>query len=383
MKTFKKPDPILLAASLILVLLGVLILASVSAVFSMEKTGQPNYLLNHQLLYGLLPGLILGLMAFFFPLEKLKNISFWLFVLNLFFLGLLVSSRIGLNLMGASRWISLGPITFQPSEFLKISLILYLAAWLTKQEVVSRANGKSRFFAQLNPLLPFLLILGVVTLLLALQPDIGTLAIIALMATVMFFLSGAPWWQNISIWVSGATIFAFLIKIAPYRLNRWLVFLNPDLDPMGRGYQLKQSLIAIGSGGFFGLGLGLSRQKFGFLPQTIGDAIFSVWAEEAGFFGAAILILVFLIFIWQGFRVSRLSKDKFSQLIGAGISFWIGFQALANIFSMTGLSPLTGVPLPFVSYGGSHLTAELIGIGLLLNISKETLASLERGKNNR
>ncbi len=367
---FKKPDYVLLITSLTLILLGILILASVSAVFSMEKFGQPNHILNRQLLYGLLPGLTLGLIFFLIPLKKLKSISFWFFILTIFFLGLLVSSRFGLELMGASRWISLGPITFQPSEFLKISLILYLAAWLAKQEFSSKAYDKNRFLVKLSPLLPFLLILGVMTLLLALQPDVGTLAIVILIATVMFFLSGTPLWQNVSLWISGAAVFAILIKIAPYRLDRWLVFLNPGLDPMGRGYQLKQSLIAIGSGGFFGLGLGLSRQKFGFLPQTIGDAIFPVFAEEAGFLGVAILIFVFLIFIWRGFRVSQLSKDKFSQLVGVGISSWIGLQALINISSMTGLLPLTGVPLPFISYGGSHLTAELIGLGLLLNISK-------------
>ncbi|MBI4359188.1 MAG: cell division protein FtsW [Candidatus Nealsonbacteria bacterium] len=373
MKTFKKPDSILLVASLTLVLLGVLILASVSAVFSIERFGKPDYLLNHQLLYGLAPGLFLGLIAFLIPLEKIKKISPWIFVFNLFFLVLLISSRLGLNLVGASRWIGLGPVNFQPSEFLKISLILYLAAWLTRPESSSAAPKVAKKpWDKLSPGLPFLFILGLVTLLLAPQPDVGTLSVVASIALVVFFLSGTPWWQNASLWLLGAAALAFLIKIAPYRLNRWLVFLNPDLDPMGRGYQLKQALIAIGSGGFLGLGLGLSRQKFGFLPQTIGDAIFPVFAEEAGFLGALILISVLLIFVWQGFRVSRLNKDKFSQLVGAGLSFWIGFQALTNISSLAGLLPLTGVPLPFVSYGGSHLVAELIGVGILLNISRET-----------
>jgi len=216
------------------------------------------------------------------------------------------------------------------------------------------------------------MIVGIIAVLLALQPDIGTLGIVLLIASVMFFLSGTPFWQNLSILALGIGMIGLLIKTAPYRLNRWLVFINPDLDPMGRGYQLKQSLISIGSGGILGLGLGMSRQKFGFLPQTIGDAIFPVFAEETGFIGGIILVGLFLIFLWQGFKIARLSRDRFSQLLGIGISFWIGFQALINICSMTGLFPLTGVPLPFISYGGSHLVSELAGLGILLNISKST-----------
>ncbi|MDP3093223.1 MAG: FtsW/RodA/SpoVE family cell cycle protein [bacterium] len=371
MKGFKKPDYILLLASLTLLLLGILILSSVSAVFSMENFGEPDYLLKHQLLYGLLPGMAFGLAAFLIPLEVIKKVCFWLFFANLLFLGLLVSSKIGLNLFGASRWLKIGPVVFQPSEFLKLSLILYLSAWFSSQDFSLKTYAKSRFFSRLKPLVPFLMIIGVITALLALQPDIGTLGVIVLIGAAIFFVSGTPFWQNLSIWTFGLGILALLVKLAPYRLNRWLVFINPDFDPMGRGYQLKQALIAIGSGGVLGLGLGMSRQKFGFLPQTIGDAIFPVFAEEAGFLGAVVLILVFLVFLWQGFRISRRSKDAFSRLAGAGISFWIGFQALINICSMTGLFPLTGVPLPFISYGGSHLTAELIGLGILLNISKK------------
>ena len=373
MRNFKKPEYILFLASLTLILLGVLILANVSAVYSMEKFGEPNYLLKHQILYGLLPGLALGIAGFLVPLELIKKYAFWLFFTNLLFLGLLAVSKIGLNFFGASRWINLGPIVFQPSEFLKLSLIVYLGAWLANQDFSSKSALKKRFFARFKPLVPFLMIVGIIAVLLALQPNIGTLGIILLIASVMFFLSGTPFWQNLSIWASGIAMLGLLIKIAPYRLNRWLVFINPDLDPMGRGYQLKQSLISIGSGGILGLGLGMSRQKFGFLPQTIGDAIFPVFAEETGFIGGIILVGLFLIFLWQGFKIARLSRDRFSQLLGIGISFWIGFQALINICSMTGLFPLTGVPLPFISYGGSHLVSELAGLGILLNISKTVI----------
>jgi len=362
MKEFKKPDYILLFVSGALLGLGILILSSVSAAFSMEKFNDPNYLFRHQLIYGVLPGLVLGLAAFFLPLGFFKKTAFWFFLAVLFLSALLLISKIGLRFLGASRWLSLGFVVFQPSEFLKLGFILYLGLWLAKQE---KQPG-----IKLKPLVPFLATTAVIMLVLALQPDIGTLGIIVLSGTLLFFLARTPLWQNFLLWSAGAASFALLIKVAPYRLNRLLIFLNPDIDPLGKGYQLKQSLIAIGSGGLFGLGLGLSRQKFGFLPETIGDAIFPVFAEEAGFLGVAFLITLFLLLFWRGFKVSLRTKDRFSQLVGSGISFWLVSQALINICSLSGLLPLIGVPLPFVSYGGSHLVAELVGVGLLLNISK-------------
>lgn len=373
MANFKKPEPILFWASLTIILLGILALASVSAVFSMEKYGNPTYLLVHQLVYGLLLGLFLGTIAFFLPLRIFKRIGFWLFLATMLALAILVfPSRLGIKLLGAARWIDLGLVSFQPSEFLKFAIIVYLGAWLSKSQDTPDPSPKKSFLGLISPVAPFLLIIGLIALMLVLQPDVGTLTIIGATAMLMFFLAKTPLWQNSSIWALGLAALGLLIKFEPYRLRRWLIFLQPTKDPMGMGYQLKQSLIAIGSGGWFGRGLGLSRQKYGFLPQTIGDAIFPVFAEETGFIGAIALVLLFLVFIWQGFRISRLSKDKFSQLAAAGITFWIGFQALINICSMTGLLPLTGVPLPLISYGGSHLAAEMMALGLLLNISKQT-----------
>ncbi|PIR58423.1 MAG: stage V sporulation protein E [Parcubacteria group bacterium CG10_big_fil_rev_8_21_14_0_10_35_15] len=357
MEKLKKPDFVLIIASFLLILIGSLILASTSAVLSMERFGNPNYFLKHQLLFGLLPGLFLGLIGFLVPLEKIKKISFWFFIFNLLTLCLLFFSATGLKLFNASSWINLGIITFQPSEFLKIALILYLGAWLSKQDF---------------SLIPFLIIIGVVSILLILQPDIGTLAVIISIACAMFFVIGTPMWQNLLIWFSGLIGLGVLIKLAGYRMDRWKVFINPDIDPMGIGYQLKQSLISIGSGGIFGLGLGMSRQKFNFLPATIGDAIFPIFAEETGFLGAMLLILLISIFIWQGFKIARSTKDKFSQIIAVGICVWIGFQFLTNIASMIGIFPLTGIPMPFISYGGSHLTSELAALGILLNISRQT-----------
>ncbi len=359
MKNLKNTNFTLIIAGSLLLLLGALILASTSTVFSMEKFGNQNYLLKHQLLFGLLPGLILGLAGFLIPLPIIKKFSFLAFLFIILCLCLLFVSTTELKLFNASSWINFGIFSFQPSEFLKLVLILYLGVWLTKQD-----SKKS--------LIPFLIVMAIVSLLLILQPDIGTLVIVAVIGLAVFFATNTPLWQNFLIWLSGLAALGILIKVAPYRMNRWRVFINPDFDPMGIGYQLKQSLISIGSGGIFGLGFGGSRQRFNFLPATIGDAIFSIFAEEAGFFGAIILLSIIFVFVWQGFKIAKASKDKFSQVVAVGICFWIGFQSLVNICSMTGIFPLTGVPLPFISYGGSHLTSELAGLGILLNISRQT-----------
>jgi len=287
----------------------------------------------------------------------------------------------GTVLGGAARWINLGSISFQPAEFLKLTFILYLAAWLTSRTPQRAGGGQSeKKFTPLDSkhltgfsttLAAFLIVIGLISLLLIFQPDISTLGVIILVATLIYFLAGTPLWHNILIILIGGGGLLSLIKLAPYRFARLLVFLKPEIDPMGIGYQLKQALIAVGSGGIFGLGLGMSRQKFGFLPQSISDSIFAIFSEETGFIGSLILITLFLIFLWRGFRIGKITQDRFSQLTALGITSWIIIQAFVNIGSMIGILPLTGIPLPFISYGGSALVAELVGIGILLNISKQ------------
>ncbi|MCH8741707.1 cell division protein FtsW [Patescibacteria group bacterium] len=368
MKTRSFDHP-LFVISVILVVLGILILAGVSAVFSQEQFGKPTYFLFHQIMYGVAPGLILGFLAFRIPLSYFKKWIFPLFLLNLVALGLVFIPIIGFQSGGATRWIGLGPFSFQPAEFLKITFLLYLAALIS-------SRSRDSFFRQKRTdgfgsmLIIFLVLLGILTLLLALQPNIGTLAIIFLTAVLVYFSAGTPIWHSALVFSIGIGGLITLIQIAPYRFNRFLVFLNPDTDVLGIGYQIKQALIAVGSGGILGLGFGMSRQKFGFLPQSIGDSIFAIFAEEGGFIWAVILILLFLAFVWQGFQISKKSKEMFTRLAGIGISTWIGIQAFVNIASMIGILPLTGIPLPFISYGGSHLAAELIGVGILLNISR-------------
>jgi cell division protein FtsW len=354
----KKADFILLSVAGAILIFGIVMLASVSAKISQEKLGSTYYFLNHQLLYGVLPGLILGFLAFRLNLKKIKKWAPYVFLANIALMLLVLIPQISFSAGGASRWLAIGPFTAQPSEFLKLSIILYLASWLP-----SKKTGKTFF--------PFLAILLLVGILFYLQPDIGTYLVIAATCGIMYFLANTPLAHTfflISLGISGFVIF----MKESYRQNRINVFLNPQTDPMGIGYQIKQALIAVGSGGIFGLGLGMSRQKYGFLPEAMSDSIFAVLCEEVGFIGAAILIAFFITFFWRGFKLGRISQDPFSKLAAFGITFWILLQTLINISSMTGILPLTGIPLPFFSNGGSAMIANLTALGVLLNISKQS-----------
>ncbi|MDD5144825.1 MAG: putative lipid II flippase FtsW [Candidatus Pacebacteria bacterium] len=360
----RHPDYILLGIIGTLVAFGILILSSVSAAPSFRLTGDTYYFLKHQIFFGLLPGLVLGYLAYRFNLSLIKKYSFLLLIFTFILMVLVFLPAIGSkDSATADRWLNIGGFSFQPSELLKLSFILYLATWLKSRSEKKFLDLKQTFFA-------FLMVLGSIALLLFFQSNASMLGIIFLIAIIMYFSMDMPLKYTAVTGLVALGGVAALIKIAPYRINRWLVFLDPDKDPMGIGYQLKQSLIAVGSGGLFGVGLGMSTQKLGYLPQTISDSIFAVFAEEMGFVGGIILIALFLIFAWRVFRLATKTNDKFYKLAAVGISSWIIIQTFVNIGAMIGLMPLTGVPLPFISAGGSALTIELIGMGILLNISK-------------
>ena len=257
MKTHS-PDYPLIGGLVVLMSLGILILVSVSAVLSQEKFGYPTYFWFHQIIYGLIPGLILAFVVFKIPLSFFRKWAFALFIINLIILGLVFVPKIGLQIGGASRWISLGPFSFQPAEFLKISFILYLAAWLSNLSK-TYVDKKRRVDKSNITLGAFLVIIGILSIFLIFQPNVGTLGIIFATALLMYFGAGTPFWHTALIISVGIGLLFALIRIAPYRLSRFLVFLNPEVDPLGKGYQIKQALIAIGSGGILGLGLGLSR----------------------------------------------------------------------------------------------------------------------------
>ncbi len=377
----KRPDSVFLVLISILIIWGSFTLATVSFPFSLERYGNSWHYFLHQLLFGLLPGVLIIFILLKLNLKTLKKLSPYILGINLFLLILVFLPKIGVEIKGAKRWLNLGPILFQPSEILKVSFLLYLSAWLSsklsfkKKISLIRIKGKKRTKNWQVPLV-FTIVSIILATILIFQPDFSTLSIIFLAGLCVYFISSTPWWHSVILILASGGLGAILIKIAPYRLDRVLAFFNTQIDPLGISYQLKQSLIAIGSGKFFGkdggFSLGLSSQKFGFLPQPMTDSIFAIIGEEMGLLGCSALILLFLLFAWQGFKIALNSKNEFSKLLATGITFWITLQAFFNIGGIIGILPLAGIPLPFFSYGASHLITEMIGVGILLNISKNS-----------
>lgn len=358
-----------------------LFLACLSAPASLQRFGNANYYLFHQLLFGLLPALVLGFVAYKVSLDFLKKWAFWLVIFNILALFLVFLPVIGTSAGGASRWIDLGNFTIQPSEFLKITAILYLSAWIASKLSQGpkgypvpgwKSTAKKGYHNIIYIFVPFVIFLGLIFVALYLQRDASTMGIITITLLVLYFSAKTSLWHTLLIIFSGASILLFMIRFEPYRLDRWLIFLHPNTDPLGKGFQLRQSLISLGSGGIFGKGLGMSTQKFGFLPQAMSDSIFAIIGEEMGIIGCVILIALFILFFWLGIKIAKNSNNKFARLTATGVVVWITLQAFVNMASVAGIFPLAGIPLPFFSYGGSHLVVELIGVGLLLNISKNT-----------
>jgi cell division protein FtsW len=360
-----QPDYYLLTFFILLVVAGLIALASASMVKSQEMFGQPYYFLKRQLLFCLAAGIPLAYFGYAVNYKFWKKISVLAYAATVIFLFLVFLPGLGVASGGAMRWLNLGPIDFQPSEFAKLSLIIYLASWLSPK-VGQRFGGKEVF-------LPFIILAGVIVGLIVLQPNIGTAGLIGLVALAMYFAAGAPNWQVGSLLAAGAAFFVAFIKIFPHAANRFLIFLHPELDPKGIGYQINQALLAIGSGGFFGRGLGQSIQKFNYLPEVIGDSIFAVVAEEVGFLGVFVFLALFVALAWRGYKIAKNAPDSLSRLLAFGITSWIIFQAFINIAAISGMIPLTGVPLPFISYGSSGLLSAMLGMGILLNISKHTV----------
>lgn len=373
---FHQSDVILIWSFVILIFLGLLMLFFASLPLSYEKTkkddgltsGNPTYYLLHQILYGLLPGLIL---AYFFSkisLDFLKRIAPLFFGLAFICLVLVFIPGLGFEAGGAARWLQIGNFTFQPSEFAKLALIVYLAALFEKKVEKKKISS---FKDCLVPLLIILLPLGI---LLLLQPDMGTLGVLCLIVLCMFFGIGGSFLHTFLIILLGLSVLCICVFfIFPYQAERVLTFLNPTEDTSGSAYQINQSLIALGSGGIFGGGLGSSIQKWGYLPQPTTDTIFAIWAEDTGFIGSLIVISLYLIICWRGFIIAKRAPTKFSQGLAIGIVSWISIQVFLHIMALCGLIPFTGIPLPFVSYGGTALIFNLIGMGILINISKRTV----------
>lgn len=341
---------------------GLIVLASASVVSSTSQFGSPTYYWVHQLVYGLLPGIAVMLILWRIDYRKLRKFALPGLFVALGLMVLVFVPHIGLRLKGATSWLDIMGVSFQPAEFLKLALVLYLAAWL--------GENRDRVKHVTLGLLPFVLIMGFIAVLLVLQPDLGELGLILIIAGGMYFIAGAPLKQAFGVLLIVPVLVLGFAAVSPLRWKRVTTLLNPTADTRGAGWQLNQSLIAIGAGGFWGVGYGQSTQKFGFLPEPFGDSIFAVLVEELGFVGGAVTIAFFMLLTLMMVRVIRRAPDPFGSLIVSGILIWIMAQAAVNMAAVTGLVPLTGVPMPFVSYGGTSMVSLLAGLGIVLNVAK-------------
>jgi cell division protein FtsW len=342
-----------LVITLVLTFLGLLAVADVSAPQAQKLFEDRFYFVKQQAVWGLI-----GLISLF--ITSKIHYSFWkkistpLFFLSLALLVLVLVPGMGVKLLGARRWLVLGPISFQPAEITKLCLCLYLANVATRSKKA----------------LKFLIPLGIIFILIMAQPDLGTTLVIFGIGIIQTFLSGVSIFSIIKGVISGSLLAYVAIITSAYRKERLLVFLESTKDPLGRSYHIRQILLALGSGGLFGLGIGRSRQKHLFLPEVATDSVFAVIAEEVGFIGATLVIILIAMFVYKGLKIASSAPDKFSHIAASGIVAWIGGQALMNIGAMVAFIPLTGIPLPFFSYGGSSLTMTLLATGILLNISR-------------
>lgn len=356
----KQLDPVIVGLTVALVVFGLIMLMSATGPIGVQRSGDSLYYVKHQLLVGILPGMALFFLFALIDYRFWRALAFPSLVITILLLISVYLPGIGMVFGGSHSWIKLGPISFQPSELAKLTFLIYLSAWLARRHEES-SDPKSG-------VLPFFMALGAVMLLLVLEPDTGSMAVVVGSSLLLYFMSGAPVVWFLGLGALGAGLVALLIKLSPYRAARFMTFLHPELDPQGIGYHINQAILAIGSGGFWGLGYGHSRQKYLYLPEVEADSIVAVIAEEMGFFVMMILVAVFGALIWRCFKIARETNDRFGSFLAAGVGSWLGIQILLNIASMSGLMPMTGVTLPFISHGGSAMTVLLGAMGLVAGI---------------
>lgn len=347
----------------VLLVFGFLILSSASAVEGLRIFKDQYFFIKRQVLFGLLPGLALGYVMLRVRYTFWQEKAALMMALCLGLLIVVLIPGIGSTFeKGARSWFSWAGFSFQPGEFVKLGLIIFFSAYLIKyrQKLTNWQEG----------FIPSLIVGFTPVLLLLLQPDVGTASIIFAIALALLFYAGAKVRHLGVLLLIGLVAFGAMVALAPYRVHRVMTFLHPELDPQGIGYQINQAYLGIGSGGWFGLGLGHSRQKFDYLPEVQADSIFAVLAEEMGFVITALFVVVLVLAIARMYAIARSAGNEYGMLVSAGIASWLAIQSFLNIGAIVGLLPLTGVPLPFVSHGGSSLMSMLAASGLLLNISR-------------
>jgi cell division protein FtsW len=355
------PDLILIIATLSLLSIGLIMVYSASAIWADYKFDDSFFFAKRQMLFA-----GVGVVAMFF----IMNIDYWtwrtwakvLVIVCFILLIAVLIPGIGKERNGAQSWIGVGAFSIQPSEFMKIAMIMFLAKYLSERQKLITSFRKG--------LLPSLSLVFLAFGMIMLQPDLGTGTVMIGTCIVMIFISGARISHFVGLGLLGVAGFVGLILSAPYRMKRITSFLDPWQDPQNSGFQIIQSLFAIGPGGLFGQGLGQSRQKFFYLPEPQTDFIFAILSEELGFIGGSLVILLFALLLWRGVRIALGAPDLYGSFLAVGIIAMVAIQVMINIGVVTGLMPVTGITLPFLSYGGSSLTLMLMAIGVLLNISR-------------
>jgi cell division protein FtsW len=346
-------DKSLLGLTVLLTILGLVAVADVSAPMALSRFGEAYYFVRQQLMWAILGiiGLIVGTKI---PYTYWKKVAGVMFIGLLILLVVVLLPGIGTKVLGARRWIDLGFFSIQPSEVAKLVLAIFIARL---------ADAK-------YPWWYFIGSIGLVSGLIMLQPDLGTTIVVTWIGMIQLFIAGMPMLYLFGFAGAGSLLGFILIVTSDYRKDRLLTFLGITDDPLGTSYHIRQILLALGSGGLLGVGLGQSRQKHLFLPETATDSVFAVLGEELGFLGASLIILILTFFVYRIMRIAINAPDTFSQILVGGIAAWIGGQIFLNLAAMLALAPLTGIPLPFFSYGGSSLTMILFAIGITLNVSK-------------
>lgn len=332
-----------------------------SPITALRDFGDPFYLARFQLIWAAV-ALAAGIFAYKINYKILEKFSPLLLIGSIILLLSVFIPGVGVEIYGARRWISVGGwFSIQPAEVVKLAYVIYLASWLSKK----------------LKLIPFIFVTVLISAIVLFQRDLGTTVVISVTGLIIYFLAEAPLRHFFTLIPAGFLAASVFVLGSEYRRARLLSFLDPTSDPQGVAYHINQILIALGSGGLLGVGLGQSKQKYGYIPEVTTDSIFAVVGNELGFVGATILIIALLAVVLRGFQIAMRTNDKFGKLLAAGISTWIGVQALINLAGMVALLPLTGIPLPFISYGGTSLVSTVVGIALLLNISRFTSKNIK------
>ena len=354
-------DKLFASIVLILVVGGIALFTSAALGLLARVGASPWHLVLSQIGLGLIPGFILLLILRFMPPARLAQFVMPVYVLMVIVTLLVFVPHVGLTINGARRWIDLGFTTFQPGEFLKVAVVMMLAAYL--------AHAKTKIKDIRSGLIPFMLIVGIPCLALIAMPNTSTTLIIGLTCAAMYFLAGAPWRDFAIMAVGSIVALVVLIYMRPYLKDRVMTFIHPQDNAQTSGYHIQQSLIAIGSGRITGRGFGQSVQKFNYLPEAESDSVFAVYGEEFGFIGTVLLVILFVAFAMRGLIIAGGASSLFGSLAATGLTLLITFSAFMNIGALLGILPLTGLPLPFISHGGTALMAALASVGIILNIA--------------